>query len=594
MENSARQSGIEAVGSIPWGSHFCQFYNDDADLTETLVPYFEAGLRGGEACLWVTGHTLEAERAESLMTDAVPEFKKHIRSGQMQIASISDWYSPGEVFDADAVLQGWIDKEADSKARGFAGLRLTGDTIWVERSGWANFMEYERKINTTFRRYNLVALCTYCMDRCSASDVIDVCCEHQFALARREGQWELLESSSLKVAKDDLMRLNGELESRVDARTAELSAALRSRDEFLAMLGHELRNPLAPIRTASEVIRALTPDDSPIAASSQILYRQVGHLTRLVDDLLDVSRVTKGQIQMELQESSLADIIAMSVEQSRPIIDQRMHSLSVTLPPRAARVRADPTRLAQVFGNLLHNAAKYTPDGGMVGIAAGIDGPDVVVSVTDSGAGIPDAMLLPIFDLFAQLPRSLARSDGGLGIGLTLVKSIIEMHGGTVVARSAGKDKGTEFLVRMPLVQATAVRAAVDAAVIEIQPGESACRIMLVDDNDDARLTMAALLGIHGHEAACASDGRSALALAATLDPTIVFLDIGLPDIDGYEVARQLRARPNGAQAKLIALTGYGQPGDLAAAAAAGFDAHILKPAKMEDVLAKIAYFSAH
>ncbi|MDQ2988253.1 MAG: hybrid sensor histidine kinase/response regulator [Pseudomonadota bacterium] len=395
------------------------------------------------------------------------------------------------------------------------------------------------------------------------------------------------------MAKDDLLRLNGDLESRVEARTAELSAALRSRDEFLAMLGHELRNPLAPIRTASEVIRALTPDDSPIAASAQILYRQVGHLTRLVDDLLDVSRVTKGQIRMDLQETSLADIVALAVEQSRPIIDQHHHSLSVMLPPRGARVLADPTRLAQVFGNLLHNAAKYTPDGGLVGIAARLEGQEVVITVTDSGAGIPDAMLLPIFDLFAQMPRSLARSDGGLGIGLTLVKSIIEMHGGTVAARSAGEDKGTEFLVRMPLVQAASGRADVDAAVIVVPPGESACRIMLVDDNDDARLTMAALLGIHGHDAACAPDGRSALALAATLDPTIVFLDIGLPDIDGYEVARQLRARPNGAQAKLIALTGYGQPDDLAAAAAAGFDAHILKPAKMEDVLAKIAYFRA-
>jgi signal transduction histidine kinase len=594
MQNSSRQSGIDAVGSIPWGSHFCQFYNDDADLTETLVPYFEAGLRDGEACLWVTGHTLEAERAESLMTDAVPEFKKYISSGQMQIASIHDWYRPGDVFDADAVLQGWIDKEADSKARGFAGLRLTGDTIWVERSGWASFMEYERKINTSFRRYNLVALCTYCMDRCSASDVIDVCCQHQFALARREGHWELLESSSLKVAKDDLMRVNGELESRVETRTAELSAALRSRDEFLAMLGHELRNPLAPIRTASEVIRALTPDDSPIAASAQILHRQVGHLTRLVDDLLDVARVTKGQIQMELQDTSLADIIALAVEQSRPIIDQRMHSLSVTLPARAARVRADPTRLAQVFGNLLHNAAKYTPDGGLVGIAARIDGNELVVSVTDSGTGIPDAMLLPIFDLFAQLPRSLARSDGGLGIGLTLAKSIIDMHGGTIVARSAGLDEGTEFRVRLPLVHPAAPRAPAVVPAPVAEPSKSACRIMLVDDNDDARDTMQTLLQIHGHDVSCAHDGGSALALAATVAPTIVILDIGLPYIDGYEVARRLRATPNGAQAKLIALTGYGHPDDLAAAAAAGFDAHIVKPANIEDVLGKIAFYSAH
>lgn len=199
MYNAARQSGIAAVGAIAWGSHVCQFYRNEADLTETLVPYFEAGLRGDESCLWVTGQSLEAQRAEALMTDAVPEFKKFISSGQLSIVPISDWYKAGDVFNADAVLQSWIDMEAASKARGFAGLRLSGDTIWVERSGWANFMEYEKKVNPSFRRYNLVALCTYCMDSCSAANVIDVCCHHQFALARREGNWELLESSSSRV-----------------------------------------------------------------------------------------------------------------------------------------------------------------------------------------------------------------------------------------------------------------------------------------------------------------------------------------------------------------------------------------------------------
>ena len=454
MHNVARQSGIDAVGSIPWGAHFCQFYNNEADLTETLVPYFEAGLRDGESCLWVTGHSVEAQKAEWLMTDAVPEFKKYISSGQMSILSMSDWYKAGDVFDADAVLQGWIDKEAQSRARGFAGLRLTGDTIWVERSGWTDFMEYEKKVNASFRRYKLVALCTYCMSSCSASDVIDVCCHHQFALARREGKWELLESSSLKVAKDDLLRLNAELEARVEARTAELSNALHARDEFLAMLGHELRNPLAPIVSASEVIRALTPAESPLAKSSQILCRQVGHLTHLVDDLLDVARVTGGQIELALQETALADIITMAVEQSRPIIDQRRHCLAVTLPEQSVRVLADTTRLAQVFGNLLHNAAKYTPDGGQVSIAARVDGPEIVITVTDTGAGIPAPMLGSVFELFTQLPRSLARSEGGLGIGLTLSKGIVAMHQGSIEARSDGLNKGAQFIVRLALAPA--------------------------------------------------------------------------------------------------------------------------------------------
>ena len=459
MQNVARQSGIDAVGSIPWGSHFCQFYDDEADLTETLVPYFQAGLRDNESCLWVTGHNLEAGKAEWLMTQAVPELKSFIASGQMSIVSIDDWYQPGDVFDANAVLQGWIDKEAEARARGFSGLRLSGDTIWVERSGWADFMEYESKVNATFKRYNMVALCTYCTANCSAADVLDVCGCHQFALARRKGNWELLESSSLKVAKNDLIRLNSELESRVEARTAELSAALRSRDEFLAMLGHELRNPLAPICAAAEVIGVLSPPGSPIARSAQVLNRQVGHLTRLVDDLLDVSRVTQGKIQMTLHDTALADVLSVAVEQLRPLIDQRAHTFSVTLPDAAVRVQADATRLAQVFSNLLHNAAKYTANGGQVGIAARVEGAEVIITVSDNGHGIPAPMLATIFELFAQAPRSLARSDGGLGIGLTLAKRIVEMHGGSIQAHSEGAGQGTRFVVRLALTEALCATA---------------------------------------------------------------------------------------------------------------------------------------
>ncbi len=468
MHQPSRPSGIAAVGDIPWGSHFCQFYRTKDDLKETLVPYFEAGLRNNEACLWVTSHNLEAHEAEALMIEAVPDFDRFVASGQMQFISMKSWYNLGHKFDPDAVLQGWIDREAQSRANGFAGLRLSGDTAWLERSGWSSFMEYERKVNASFRRYHLVALCTYCMDQFSAEDVIDVCCHHQFALARREGEWELLESSSLKIAKDNLVRVNTELESRVESRTAELSSALRARDEFLAMLGHELRNPLAPIHTAAELIRARTPADSPLAATSAILHRQVAHLTRLVDDLLDVARVTQGQIQLQMHETTLAGILELAIEQSRPMIDQRRHTLSVDFPRDAMWVRADPTRLAQVFGNLLHNAAKYTPDGGSVDVAMRVSGNEVTVTISDTGAGIPAPMLASIFELFAQLPRSLARSDGGLGVGLTLDKRIVEMHGGSIEAHSEGVDMGAQFVVRLALV-------APAAAAAPAQPAHSTC-----------------------------------------------------------------------------------------------------------------------
>lgn len=585
MDYDSRQSGIEAVGEISWGTHFCQFYREQADLTETLVPYFEAGLKNNESCLWVTAEKLEADVAEGLMVDALPDFKRYISSGQIQILSIKDWYTAGHVFSADDVLQGWIDKEAESKSKGFSGLRLTGDTFWVDRSGWNDFMEYENKVNQAFRRYKLVALCTYCMDKCSAEDVIDVCCHHQFALVRRQGNWELLESSSLKIAKEELTKLNTELELRVDARTAELNMALQAREEFLAMLGHELRNPLAPIRNATQVIRALTPPHSPISANIAILDRQVSHITRLVDDLLDIGRITQGQISLNLKPTSLSEIMDQALELARPIINIREHSLSVTLPSSHVKVNADAIRLAQVFGNLLYNAAKYTPDGGNVTMSGTVEGESVVVSVGDSGAGIPQTMLSSIFNLFTQLPRSLARSDGGLGVGLTLVKSITEMHGGSVEAFSEGVGKGAQFTVRLPITHAQIqdpVSAPTDGLVLKT---ETPRKVLIVDDNKDCNQSLMTLLEITGHEVACVYDGLSGINMVKAFCPDVILLDIGLPVIDGYEVVRRLKADFATRDIYVIALTGYGQSRDVLKAREAGCDAHLLKPARLEEIL---------
>lgn len=591
MSNMIRASGIDAVGDIPWGSHFCQFYRSEQDLIETLVPYFEAGLAANESCLWVTSEALEADKAKRLLGEAVPGLQNYLDSGQLEIVSIHDWYQAGSGFDPDEVLASWLEREARSRRQGFAGLRLTGDTSWVERSGWDEFMAYESKVTGAFDRRNLVALCTYCLDNCNATDVLDVCSHHQFALARRDAGWELLESSSLKVAKDRLLRLNGELEERVAARTSALNAALHARDEFLAMLGHELRNPLAPIRSAAEVIRNFAPEGSVIASSASILTRQAGHLTRLVDDLLDAARVTQGHIQLDQAAVSLADVIETAVEQSRALVDQRGHALAVALPSRAVHVHADATRLAQVFGNLLNNAAKYTPDGGDVAIGARVQDGTATITVRDNGTGIPDAMLDSVFDLFTQVPRSLARSDGGLGIGLTLARRIVEMHGGTISAHSDGPDQGSTFTVRLAVCEApSSVRNTVSEQV-EARP--DATRLLIVDDNADAREVMATLLSLHGHDVSTADDGAAAIAQVAESAPHVVILDIGLPDMDGYEVARRIRALDMAPAPRLIALTGYGQPADIALAHAAGFDAHLLKPASFDDVLGAIVRLTA-
>ncbi|MCC2974108.1 MEDS domain-containing protein [Massilia sp. IC2-476] len=591
MSDTIRASGIDAVGDIPWGSHFCQFYREEQDLVETLVPFFTTGLAANESCLWVTSKALDADKAKSLLSRAVPDLNGYLRSGQLEVVSISDWYQASNGFEQDEVLASWLEREARSHEQGFAGLRLTGDTSWVERSGWDDFMAYESRVNGAFNRRKLVALCTYCLDNCSPSDVLDVCRHHQFALARRDGDWELLESSSLKVAKDRLLRMNGELEERVAARTAALNQALHARDEFLAMLGHELRNPLAPIRSAAELIQTAAPAGSAIADSAAVLTRQAGHLTRLVNDLLDAARVTQGQIQIERAPVSLAGIIDTAVEQSRALIDQRGHSLSVGVPGRAVHVHADATRLAQVFGNLLNNAAKYTPDGGEVSIGAQVRDGMATIRVTDNGTGIPAPMLDSIFDLFTQLPRSLARSDGGLGVGLTLARRIVDMHEGTISAESAGSDQGSTFTVRIPVCEAPG--QARSAAPEPRHTGLPGRRILVVDDNGDAREMMASLISLHGHEVSTAEDGASAVEQARLLAPDLVIMDIGLPDMDGYEAARRIRSLGLSTAPRLVALTGYGQPSDLALAQAAGFDAHLLKPAAFEDVMATVVRLTA-
>ena len=586
MDHSARPSGIPAVGSIPWGTHFCQFYRTGTDLAETIIPYFEAGLRSNESCLWVTGDNLEAEAAEALLVEAVPDLKHRLQSGQMEIVSIRDWYTPGDNFDADGVLQGWIDRESESKRRGFSGLRLTGDTFWVDRAGWDNFMEYENKVNSAFRRYNLVALCTYCMEKCNAEDVVDVCCHHQFALARRRGTWELLESSSLKIAKEQLLLQNSELERRVEVRTAELSSALKARDEFLAMLGHELRNPLAPIINASQLIRAHVPEDSTLSRSAAILSRQAEHMSRLVSDLLDVGRITQGQLRLELAPVPLSEVLEQAIEQTRALIDQRAHSLSISLPSKKVKVQADSVRLAQVFANLLHNAAKYTPNGGAVSITAEVEDGSASVCVRDTGAGLPRNMLESIFGLFTQLPRSLARSDGGLGIGLTLVKRLTEMHGGTVTAFSAGVGQGSEFKVTLPTLKSDDAPNLL--ASVSSSPARTGRVILVVDDNEDANQSTAMMLECEGHHVASAYDGPSGLEAARRILPDAILLDIGLPRMDGYEVARRLREDPATRHIYVIALTGYGQSSDIEQSRTAGIDHHLVKPARLQDILEQI------
>jgi signal transduction histidine kinase len=390
-------------------------------------------------------------------------------------------------------------------------------------------------------------------------------------------------NSHLKRANTELEQTNRVLQSEVSERAraeAALKEADRHKDEFLAVLAHELRNPLAPIRNAVEIMRRSSVMDPQLAWSRDVVERQVKHLTRLVDDLLDVSRITRGNINLSREPVNVATIVARAIETIAPLIAEQRHDLSVDISEEALEVEGDLTRLTQVLGNLLNNAAKYTDPGGSISVIARRVGTDVDIRVRDNGIGIPPALLPRLFQLFTQVDAAAHRAQGGLGIGLALVRQLVQMHGGSVTAYSDGPGKGSEFLIRLPLrmqrprelMQSTLTP---ESGLNGSKPGH---RILLADDNRDALDSLATLLQCDGHEVHTAGDGAEALEVAAQCRPDVVLLDIGMPKLDGYEVARRIRAEPWGKSAVLIALTGWGQDEDRRRSREVGFDSHLVKP----------------
>ncbi|MBI3409406.1 MAG: MASE1 domain-containing protein [Planctomycetes bacterium] len=376
---------------------------------------------------------------------------------------------------------------------------------------------------------------------------------------------------------------------------SERKRADRRKDEFLAMLAHELRNPLAPIRNAVQILKMPGVEASTLKSTRDIMERQVEHLVRLVDDLLDVSRIMRGKIELRKERIALAGAVARAVETADPAIQERGHELTVAIPPEAIFLNADPVRMAQVIANLLNNAAKYTEPGGRITLSAALEGREAVVRVRDTGIGIASEMLPHIFDLFVQADQSLDRSQGGMGIGLTLVRTLVEMHGGRVGVDSAGLGRGSEFFIRLPAVQRALPRAQAPEKVREPADGAAAAplprrRVLVVDDNVDAAESLAMLLRLEGQEVLVAHDGPAALEAAGAVPPDLVFLDIGMPGMDGYEVARRLRRRPGMRKITLVALTGWGQEEDRLRSLEAGFDNHFVKPVEpglLQELLAR-------
>ncbi|HJU21982.1 MAG TPA: ATP-binding protein [Casimicrobiaceae bacterium] len=368
-----------------------------------------------------------------------------------------------------------------------------------------------------------------------------------------------------------------ESEQALLGRIGELEQALRDRDEFLAVLAHELRNPLAPIRSVAEIVRKVAHSDANLAKASDVLERQVAHMCRLVDDLLDTARLRWGRFILESENVDVASVLSGAIETMQPRVAAKRHSLAVDLPNETLPVHGDPTRLAQVFCNLLDNAVKYTPDGGMIEVNALRDGDVVVVGIRDTGVGIPAPMLTAIFDLFTQVKPARDCSRGGLGLGLSLVKTIVEMHEGSVEARSDGPGRGSEFVVKLP------------ASPKANEKGRSSTgqrprrqRVLVVDD--DACQALCMMLELLGHETSVAHDADAALTAASRRCPDLVLLDIGLRGTDGYEIARRLRRIPECASVRVAALTGYDRTEDRLRAVEAGFDAYIVKPVDFDSL----------
>jgi PAS domain S-box-containing protein len=359
-----------------------------------------------------------------------------------------------------------------------------------------------------------------------------------------------------------------------------LQEADRRKDEFLATLAHELRNPLAPICSSLDFLRLSSGNDPEIEDVYNMMERQLKHMVRLVDDLMEVSRITRGKIELRKEPINLAAVIENAIEISRPLIEARGHELLIALPGQSLRLYGDAMRLGQVFGNLLHNAAKYTDRLGKIWLAARQEGNEIVVSVQDNGIGIPEPMLTSIFDMFVQADWSSNRVQGGLGIGLTLARRLIEMHGGTMTAHSRGLGKGSEFIVRLPAAAPQIPQT--NGPVASVRPGEKleTRRVLVVDDNEDSAASLGTLLRSLGMDVQTSHDGTTALKMIDEYHPDLVLLDIGMPGMDGFEVARRIRARPDNQRLKLVALTGWGQDTDRARTQEAGFDHHLVKPAQ--------------
>ncbi|MDY7230276.1 MEDS domain-containing protein [Hyalangium sp. s54d21] len=461
---SMTPSGIPAIGDIPWGSHFCNFYATPEDLADSLVPFFKAGLENNEQCLWVTSEPFGAEDAKVALRNAVPDLAKYLEQGRIDILDYREWYLRTGRTDADGILQAWLEHKDQALARGRSGLRLTGNTFWIEAKDWKDFADYEERVNQTFHQHQIVALCSYCLHRCEPVGILDVVRNHQFAVARREGAWEVLESASLKMAKAELRQLNAELERRVAERTAALEAALqerlraeqealaavRARDEFLSMASHELKTPLTSLKLQLGLVKSTVGGTEGelgqrLGGRLQTMERQLQRLNVLNSSLLDVTSLDSGRLHLDFQKTDLAVLVREALERLEP--DFARAGCEVRLEVEGeTQGWWDALRLDQVVVNLLSNALKYGA-GKPVHVHVQKQDAWVRLRVKDQGIGIaPEAQRR----LFRKFERAVPTQHyGGLGLGLYISRTLVEAMRGTIEVDSQ-VGQGATFTVLLP------------------------------------------------------------------------------------------------------------------------------------------------
>ncbi|MFL6293311.1 MAG: MEDS domain-containing protein [Thermoanaerobaculia bacterium] len=587
------------IGRLRQGDHLCLIYDSAVEKLAALVPFLRAGLAKGERSLFLGGIPSCRAIEGALESEGIPVGREIERGALVLLADRESWLDQGR-FDPNSFKDLLRRAEQQALDDGFSGLRATWDVAWLleDVPGAERWIAFEAGLNAFLSGSRTSALCRYPRGRSPAALIEDVLRTHPLALLGHQlcpnafyEPPEMVAGHSTPDERVDWMiaqvrqaRVNEEKLEDLSLRLAQKGAALeradRAKEELLAMLAHELRNPLGTISNAIQVLRLKGEGDETWHRAIDAAERQVLHQTLLVDDLLEASRVTRGEVELHCESLDLAELVRETVEGYRETLLHAGLALDLELPAGPLPVQGDRLRLSQALANLLHNATKFTPPGGRVAVRAHLADPRrIELSVRDSGQGIAPEVLPHVFEVFAQGDRSLDRARGGLGVGLAVVKGLVEMHGGEVRAASAGLGQGSEITLLLPLDQGASLAAPQEEIPVVAQaPQASHRRILVVEDNEDAAATLRDFLELSGHEVELASSGSDGVQAAHEFHPEVVLCDLGLPGMDGYEVAAALRSDPETASAKLIAVTGYGREEDRRKSKEAGFDLHLTKP----------------